>query len=240
MIPTTGGHVDLSLLHPRFAHRLEQFLGDGRISGRVAVVSACRSYAQQKKLYDKYKAGRGNLAANPDWVRPDGFFRGSFHQQQPDGWCYAADVKITKWNGVSRKSVADVARHYGLRQTVPSEWWHLQPRNSGGWFPCYAYPDGRNADAVMDWNAVAEAVADVGRQIAWTGLRRGARGPAVMVVQRRLNELDFDCGPADGVFGRKTKRAVRSFQRVCLLDVDGVVGPRTWMAMWRPEVPSGV
>ena len=77
-IPVSSSRVDLSLLHPRFKSRLEKFFEDPRIRGRVQVTSGCRSYAKQKYLYDKYRAGRGNLAANPDWQRPDGFFKGSF------------------------------------------------------------------------------------------------------------------------------------------------------------------
>ena len=108
MIPTTGNHVDLSLLHPRFTERLEAFFSDDRITGRVVVLSGCRSYAAQKRLYDKYRAGKGNLAANPDWRRPDGYFRGSFHQEQPDGYSYAVDFRITTRGG-SLPAITDVA-----------------------------------------------------------------------------------------------------------------------------------
>jgi hypothetical protein len=240
MIPVTGSHVDLSLLHPRFKDRLNHFFGDGRIAGKVKVVSACRSYAAQKWLYNKYKAGKGNLAANPDWLRPDGYFRGSFHQEQPDGYCYAVDLRITKWNGISQKSVTDVARRFGLRPTVKGEWWHFQPRDADGWFPCNAYPDTKHVDAETDWDQIVAAVADVGRRIGLSPLRRGSRGEDVRVVQNRLNDLDFNCGTADGVFGRKTRRAVKELQRACLLVVDGVVGAKSWSAMWKAEVPNGL
>ena len=80
LLPVTDKSIDLSLLHPRFVQRLEDFFSDGRIGNKVAICSGCRSYAAQKALYDRYKRGKGNLAANPDWLRPDGFFRGSFHQ----------------------------------------------------------------------------------------------------------------------------------------------------------------
>jgi len=240
MIPVTGGHVDLSLLHPLFKERLEHFFSDGRIANKVKVVSACRSYAAQKWLYERYKSGKGNLAANPDWQRPDGYFRGSFHQEQPDGFCYAVDLRITKWNGISQKSVTEVARRYGIRPTVRGEWWHFQPRDAAGWFPCNAYPDTKQVDAATDWNQITLAVADVGRRISMSPLRRGSRGEDVKVVQHRLNDLDFDCGTADGVFGRKTRRAVKGLQRACLLVVDGVVGAKSWTAMWKPEVPYGL
>jgi peptidoglycan hydrolase-like protein with peptidoglycan-binding domain len=56
-------------------------------------------------------------------------------------------------------------------------------------------------------------------------LRYGSRGAAVAAVQRALGI------PADGVFGRQTRRAVRAFQARRGLEVDGVVGPQTRAAL---------
>lgn len=72
-------------------------------------------------------------------------------------------------------------------------------------------------------------------------LSRGSAGPAVELVQRRLNELG--CGPIaeDGDFGRQTSAAVQLFQarsvdmRGLALKTDGKVGPLTWAALF----PSG-
>ena len=244
MIPTTGGHVDLAFIPPRVRERLEAFFGDGRVAGRVAVVSGCRSYAAQKRLYDKYRAGKGNLAANPDWLRPDGFFRGSFHQEQPDGYSYAVDFRITLKGG-SIPAVTSVARRYGLRPTVKNrdgsikEWWHFQPRDAEDWFPCDGTPD-KPSEPEMDWKGVLAFIEEVGRDIAWCPLRRGSKGPSVKVVQQRLNAIDFNCGNADGIFGRKTKRAVEQLQRAFLLDVNGRVSFKEWSAMWNPQVPDGI
>ena len=215
MIPTTSKWVDLSLLHPRFATRLELFFGDGRIANKVAVVSGCRSYAEQKRLYDKYRAGKGNLAANPDWKRPGGFFHGSFHQEQRDGYAYAVDLRII--GDVSQTEVTAVARKYGFRPTVPGEWWHFQPRNEEEWFPSTSFPDEDKPILPMDWAGVLEFIAGVG-----------------------LNALGFWCGKADGIFGRKTKEAVKGLQRTLLLSVNGVVDGNVWNGLWNPEVPHGL
>lgn len=238
MIPTTGSHVDLSLLHPRFTERLEAFFLDGRITDRVVVLSGCRSYAAQKRLYDKYRAGKGNLAANPDWQRPDGYFKGSFHQEQPDGYSYAVDFRITTRGG-SIPTITAVADKYGMRPTVRGEWWHFQPRNADGWFPCTAFND-TEEEPVPDWPAIVAFVLGIEREIGLCPLQKGSRGPAVEVVQKRLNAVDFWCGRADGKFGRKTANAVKQLQRAVLLPVNGKVGIPVWKAMWDLKVPNGL
>ena len=62
-------------------------------------------------------------------------------------------------------------------------------------------------------------------------LRRGSSGTAVMVLQLRLEELGFDPGGIDGSFGPGTERAVRAFQNINGLTVDGVVGDTTAAAL---------
>jgi len=57
--------------------------------------------------------------------------------------------------------------------------------------------------------------------------RLGAQGPVVAQIQRRLQELGYYNDEADGVFDRKTRRAVRAFQRREHLRADGVVGGKT-------------
>lgn len=63
-------------------------------------------------------------------------------------------------------------------------------------------------------------------------LRRGAKGECVHTLQRLLVAHGFRPGPVDGDFGQKTELAVREFQMVKGLKVDGVVGTKeTWPAL---------
>ncbi len=238
LLPTTDKSVDLSLIHPRFIRRLENFFSDGRIANKVVICSGARSYASQKALYDRYKAGKGNLAANPDWKRPDGFFRGSFHQEQPDGYSYAVDLRVVR-NRISTDLVTAIAQRYGIRPTVRGEWWHFQPRNGKEWFPI-GIQDEEPPEEEVNWAGIQAIINDMGRQIGLSPLRRGSRGDIVKVVQSKLNSLDFSCGIADGVYGRKTLRAVLMLQRAMLLKETGNVNHKTWTAMWNPEVPVGL
>ena len=72
-----------------------------------------------------------------------------------------------------------------------------------------------------------------------TPLRRGYSGPSVVVIQVELNRIsqNFPAIPkisqVDGIFGAQTEAAVRKFQEIFNLDVDGVVGSATWYALVR-------
>jgi Putative peptidoglycan binding domain len=59
----------------------------------------------------------------------------------------------------------------------------------------------------------------------------GSKGDEVMEIQARLNELGFNPGPMDGVYGTKTQRAVAAFQESQELEMDGIAGPVTLSAL---------
>ena len=60
-------------------------------------------------------------------------------------------------------------------------------------------------------------------------LQRGFTGSdAVREVQRRLKELGYYKGSADGDFGPATEAAVKEFQKANGLTADGKVGERPW------------
>ena len=63
-------------------------------------------------------------------------------------------------------------------------------------------------------------------------LRIGDRGQHVSILQAQLHFWLFMPGPIDGIFGPLTQRAVMDFQRDRGLAVDGIVGPRTWAALF--------
>lgn len=69
-------------------------------------------------------------------------------------------------------------------------------------------------------------------------LRRGSRGEAVKTLQSRLLTLRFNPGPVDGIFGSGTDSAVRAFQRARAIQVDGIVGPQTWAALYASAAPQ--
>ena len=58
-----------------------------------------------------------------------------------------------------------------------------------------------------------------------------ASSPEVKQLQQQLSAAGFEPGKVDGVFGPRTKAAVMAFQRARGLEVDGVVGLRTWAVL---------
>ena len=62
-------------------------------------------------------------------------------------------------------------------------------------------------------------------------LKEGSSGHPVTVIQGFLKTLKLYSGATDGVFGSQTKAAVIKFQQNNKLTADGVVGPRTAIAL---------
>lgn len=60
------------------------------------------------------------------------------------------------------------------------------------------------------------------------------RGEDVRQLQIALREHGFDPGQTDGIFGKKTERAVKRFQKSCGLKVDGIAGKNTFFALGLP------
>jgi len=72
-------------------------------------------------------------------------------------------------------------------------------------------------------------------------LRIGAKGAAVLALQRRLTELGYWNGTADSEFDGTTRQAVFALQKAAGLGRDGVVGPKTQKALdqgVRPQARS--
>jgi N-acetylmuramoyl-L-alanine amidase len=66
-------------------------------------------------------------------------------------------------------------------------------------------------------------------------------GDDVVELQRRLLDMGFDCGRADGIFGANTQAALQEFQRNVGLIPDGTCGPMTLKMLHRlvPRASGG-
>ena len=70
-------------------------------------------------------------------------------------------------------------------------------------------------------------------------LEVGSKGENVVKVQKRLIQYDYLSGTADGLYGEKTRDAVKLFQRRNGLTADGKVGPATAAALGVTLTASG-
>jgi N-acetylmuramoyl-L-alanine amidase len=82
------------------------------------------------------------------------------------------------------------------------------------------------------WGELVEAGYSLGDRLLYLRYPYG-RGDDVRALQASLNVLGFDVGREDGIFGQRTDRAVRQFQRNVGLPPDGIVGSTTIQAVTR-------
>lgn len=68
--------------------------------------------------------------------------------------------------------------------------------------------------------------------------QQGSTGSTVKTIQRKLKNWGYYNGSVDGIFGSKTKQAVRYFQQKNGLKVDGIVGNNTLKALGMPTNSS--
>ena len=140
----------------------------------------------------------------------------------PVTWLYAADLKAGKRGITTHKAVSDAFK----RGT------HWDP---GTGFPVEGYL------ALVRANLGAAPPAEAAAtdlKPAPPLLRMGSEGWQVKRLQRLLRQHGLFPEPAavDGDFGEITEAAVKAFQELNDLNVDGVVGPLTWRALESADV----
>jgi len=83
---------------------------------------------------------------------------------------------------------------------------------------------------VMLLASVLSATAQAAPDMDWLRYKAGDRGEDVRTIQYLLRARGYKT-QADGIFGKQTVNAVKSFQRAKKLVGDGVVGNQTWKAL---------
>ena len=93
---------------------------------------------------------------------------------------------------------------------------------------------GNNLELVTD-----APIQSVGQSLPDPPLRQGSTGNDVRTLQLRLNRVSVNFPtipkiyPENGLFGNSTEQAVRKFQQLFNLNVDGIVGKATWYELAR-------
>ena len=102
-------------------------------------------------------------------------------------------------------------------------WWSWQHTSKKQWRAL-----GRSVDRIKGVRRGADNYPD---------LSKGSKGDLVVWAQEHLRGADAHLA-VDGAFGRKTRRAVKRFQRQHHLHADGRIGPSTWRELLkvRPDM----
>jgi hypothetical protein len=152
----------------------------------------------QRELYQMFLAGRGNPANRPGQ---------STHELRSDGVAYVGPVgRRLRWWQVGI-DVDDAHVQAFIRQAARE-----------GFHAAITYPGSRS-----EYHHINFRKAPV---VAFPTLKRGARGPRVVVYSRRLATLGFlDHGRLH--FDVKMESAVKEFQRRSQQKVDGRIGAQT-------------
>jgi len=82
------------------------------------------------------------------------------------------------------------------------------------------------------WQFRLDEMESIGLDFRRKALKKGARGTNVSTLQKRLNQRINAQLVVDGIFGNATKNAVKEYQSMYPIKVDGVVGPVTWRYLW--------
>lgn len=217
------GDENVADLDPTLAWRLAKaFEASPLLRKKLRIESAVRTEAEQRYLYDGYKAGRPgfNLAADPDRIIAEhagDVWKGSYHMTQGEAaWGHAVDV--TRKGRVAWSTIHKLLTPWGLKRTVAGEPWHYQAGTVAGDF---------DGPGFYTYNEPAP-------RYRLLKLRRPyTRGAFVRWVQKRVG------ANPDGVYGPLTKAAVLVWQRSHRgrgerLTADGIVGPKTFAAMKEP------
>ncbi len=87
-------------------------------------------------------------------------------------------------------------------------------------------------------SASATAAPTSSTSATYTTLKQGSNGEAVKKLQKRLIELGYLSGSADGDYGRATTDAVKAFQKQAGLTADGIAGASTQKAVYSSDAKS--
>lgn len=95
-----------------------------------------------------------------------------------------------------------------------------------------------NSSSAPKASASATAAPTSSTAATYTTLKQGSNGESVKKLQKRLIELGYLTGSADGDYGRATTDAVKAFQKQAGLTADGIAGASTQKAVYSSDAKS--
>ena len=87
-------------------------------------------------------------------------------------------------------------------------------------------------------DAIAEEINGRDSLVPFTPMQKGSRGEDVIAAQKRLIELNYLSGSADGAFGGMTEEAVKLFQKEADIPQTGVIDKNTFSKLMASDAPK--
>ena len=97
-----------------------------------------------------------------------------------------------------------------------------------------------NAQAESSEPASSSSIITSTPDISYATLQKGNKGADVQALQKRLIELNYLSGSADGDYGNKTKAAIELFQKAAGLPVNGIADSVTQEKLYASDAPMGI
>lgn len=82
--------------------------------------------------------------------------------------------------------------------------------------------------SLADMPSIAAEESAAGATVVYDAESGAWEKPSLTQIQEALTQAGFYQGPIDGKMGRQTREAIRQFQQVHGLQIDGRVGRQTW------------
>ena len=142
----------------------------------------------------------------------------------------------------TKEGIGNQSQHYAgvafdvgqtLSSTQRTRLWN-SAKNSGVWY--YVEPISLTPTWVHFDKRFGKPACSTG---GFPQLKRGSLSNYVCIAQDDLNTLGYKTGGLDGVFGKQTYNAVRSYQATRGLAVDGIIGCNTWRSLQENVVGTG-
>lgn len=208
-------------------------------TGGIASTAAVTAAQQARNYYGAQAADRKAelyQAAYENWLSGRSQTAAELELQQKAAQ-QTFENAVTKWEsyGYVTEDIAEILSlpaGTAYSQQAYDAWYQAYQEAANGIYTGKTLQDTVNAPARTGEGSANPAAGDSPANHATVS--RGSTGADVTALQTYLIHLGYPCGDkgADGIFGSDTGAAVRAFQRDYGLTVDGIVGKKTWYAIF--------
>lgn len=218
----------INLLHPTVQPYANKLVEECEKAGlKIKITDTLRTKAEQNALYAQGRTKPGNKVTNASYPKSNHNWGIAFDFCRDDGKgaFYDNDGFFTKVGQVGKR----IGLEWGGDWTSFKDKPHFEYAGFGKWRDLQA-KYGTPEKFLGTSNPTTTTTSNL--------LKQGSKGDKVKELQTQLNNLGYNCGTVDGIFGAKTLEAVKNFQKTNGLTVDGIVGDKTRAALASAKKPT--